>query len=29
VRDVLAHLVGNLEDGRAGRLSGPPGPPPP
>lgn len=26
VRDVLAHLVGNLEDGRAGRLSGPPGP---
>lgn len=26
VRDVLAHLVGILEDGRAGRLSGPPGP---
>ena len=22
VRDVLAHLVGNLEDGRAGRISG-------
>ena len=26
VRDVVAHLVGNLEDGRAGRLAGPPGP---
>lgn len=26
VRDVVAHLVGNLEDGAAGRLSGPPGP---
>ena len=25
VRDVVAHLVGNLEDGRAGRLAGPPG----
>lgn len=26
VRDVLAHLVGNLEDGAAGRITGPPGP---
>lgn len=26
VRDVLAHLVGNLEDGAAGRLAGPPSP---
>ncbi|WP_148616528.1 maleylpyruvate isomerase N-terminal domain-containing protein [Nocardioides rubriscoriae] len=26
VHGVLAHLVGNLEDGRAGRLTGPPGP---
>lgn len=26
VRDVLAHLVGNLEDGRDGRLTGPPDP---
>lgn len=26
VRDVLAHLVGNLEDGAAGRISGPPSP---
>lgn len=26
VRDVVAHLLGNLEDGAAGRLSGPPSP---
>jgi uncharacterized protein (TIGR03083 family) len=26
VRDVLAHLVGNLEDGAAGRITGPPSP---
>lgn len=26
VRDVVAHLLGNLEDGAAGRISGPPGP---